>query len=168
MSAPERCFLRCLACAFLPNTYSLPFNSRTCYELQTARIGLNVAWPLAHSAQRLGSQKCSYARHGKTASGLITDNQRIVNQDLSGWLGHLFQKFALNQCLKCSLDLFAIQRGFLVTCPHQNSPNQSSLRGIAKWWIRLRRCQSSAEPTAHHQSTQFCCQFARHNSGPLQ
>jgi hypothetical protein len=42
LAMPKRYFPHCLACALLPSSYSLPFNSRTCSELQTARIGLTA------------------------------------------------------------------------------------------------------------------------------
>jgi hypothetical protein len=42
LAMPKRYFPHCLACALLPSIYSLPFNTRTCSELQTARIGLTA------------------------------------------------------------------------------------------------------------------------------
>jgi hypothetical protein len=78
LAMPKRYFPRCLACALLPSSYSLPFNSRTCSELQTARIGLNAAWPQwppakVHAGTRLkGGPKSARMRDsGKALSAII-------------------------------------------------------------------------------------------------
>ena len=55
--------------ALYPCNNSLPLNSRTCSELQTAKIGLNTAWPQARFSSSAGYPNRAQVATQVTLSG---------------------------------------------------------------------------------------------------